>query len=378
MSAPVLEIANLSVAIKGVGDRPHAVRGINLTVGSNEIVCVVGESGSGKSVTALSVMRLVVRPACPRSVLDSLTIRSSDMSRIKHQRNYLGSIVKAALTVVLALQALSSGRAMAEPLIGLTTTGNLVTFDSATPGTVVPGVAITGLQTGETLLGIDRRPANGVLYGLGSTSRIYTINTVTGLATSVGITPFAPALSGTAFGFDFNPVPDRIRVVSTDTSDFRLNPNDGTLAGTDTPLSYAVGDSGAGLTPRVVGSARLGPAFQSIDKRSRISTGVATRSPPSTADGRTPRAKRALWSNEETAPRNQIPSRVLLIHRAFLQLICRIWATSGAPRRARREDQDHAANAALGLAELRRDPFVHGTADLAGPFELQRIAANRR
>jgi peptide/nickel transport system ATP-binding protein len=63
MSAPVLEIANLSVAIKGAGDRPHAVRGINLTVGANEIVCVVGESGSGKSVTAQAVMGLLPKQA---------------------------------------------------------------------------------------------------------------------------------------------------------------------------------------------------------------------------------------------------------------------------------------------------------------------------
>src|SRR5262249_25655503 len=151
--------------------------------------------------------------------------------------------------------ALGWGRAEAEILTGLTSTGNLVTFDSATPGTISTTVAITGLQAGETLLGIDRRPANGLLHGLGSTSRIYTINTTTGVATSVGASPFAPALTGTAFGFDFNPVPDRIRVASTDTTNFRLNPNDGTLAGTDTLLAYAAGDSGAGITPRVVGSA---------------------------------------------------------------------------------------------------------------------------
>ncbi len=63
MSAPVLEVANLSVAIKGSGDRPHAVRGINLAVGANEIVCVVGESGSGKSVTAQAVMGLLPKAA---------------------------------------------------------------------------------------------------------------------------------------------------------------------------------------------------------------------------------------------------------------------------------------------------------------------------
>jgi Domain of unknown function (DUF4394) len=163
--------------------------------------------------------------------------------------------VGPALVVALAALAIGSARAEAELLTGLTSTGNLVTFDSATPGTINSNVAITGLQAGETLLGIDRRPANGLVYGLGSTSRLYTINTTTGTATAVSATPFAPALTGTAFGFDFNPVPDRIRVVSTDTSNFRLNPNDGTLVGTDTLLAYAAGDSGAGVMPRVVGSA---------------------------------------------------------------------------------------------------------------------------
>jgi hypothetical protein len=177
------------------------------------------------------------------------------MTRSQSRWNDLSKIVGAALAVALGSLALGSGRAEAELLTGLTSTGNLVTFDSATPGTIGSSVAITGLQSGETLLGIDRRPADGLLYGLGSTSRVYTINTTTGVAAAVGATPFAPALSGTAFGFDFNPAADRIPVVSTDTSNFRLNPNDGTLAGTDTPLSYAAGDSGAGLTPRVVGSA---------------------------------------------------------------------------------------------------------------------------
>ena len=177
------------------------------------------------------------------------------MTRSRRGWGRLSQIVLVLLTLILGPLVLGCDRAQAEMLTGLTSTGNLVTFDSGTPGTIGSSVSITGLQSGETLLGIDRRPATGLLYGLGSTSRIYTISTTTGLATAVGAAPFSPALSGTAFGFDFNPVPDRIRVVSADTSDFRLNPNDGTLAGTDTPLSYAAGDSGAGLTPRIVGSA---------------------------------------------------------------------------------------------------------------------------
>ena len=177
------------------------------------------------------------------------------MSQHQSRRSHLSRIAAAVLALALGPLVLGVGRAESELLTGLTSTGNLVTFDSGTPGTIGSSVAITGLLSAETILGIDRRPATGILYGLGSSSHLYTINTTTGLATAVGATPFSPALSGTAFGFDFNPVPDRIRVVSTDTSNFRLNPNDGTVAGTDTPLSYAAGDSGAGITPRVVGSA---------------------------------------------------------------------------------------------------------------------------
>ena len=54
---------DLSVAINHGGDRTHAVQGINLTVGADEIVCVVGESGSGKSVTGAGSMGLLPKGA---------------------------------------------------------------------------------------------------------------------------------------------------------------------------------------------------------------------------------------------------------------------------------------------------------------------------
>ncbi|HEV8146615.1 MAG TPA: DUF4394 domain-containing protein [Bryobacteraceae bacterium] len=122
-------------------------------------------------------------------------------------------------------------------LIVLTNAQNqLLTINSATPGTILSTVGITGLQGGESILGIDFRPANGQLYGLGSTSRLYAINTATGAATQVG-SAGAFTLSGTSFGFDFNPTVDRIRVISNTGQNIRLNPNDGTLAGTDTAIN---------------------------------------------------------------------------------------------------------------------------------------------
>jgi hypothetical protein len=110
-------------------------------------------------------------------------------------------------------------------------------FDSASLGTVTT-VPIVGMQAGETLVDIDVRPATQILYGIGSTSRVYTINPLTGTATQVGA-PGAFILNGTAFGVDFNPSVDRIRVVSNTEQNLRLNPNDGTLTATDTALNPA-------------------------------------------------------------------------------------------------------------------------------------------
>jgi len=158
------------------------------------------------------------------------------------------NLTKIGMTLVFGTLCAGAPMASAELVTGLTVTNTLVTFDSATPGAVSAPVAITGLGAGEFLVAIDRRPATGQLYGLGSASHLYGINAVTGAATQVGSSG-AFTLSGTAFGFDFNPTVDRIRVTSTTTQNLRLNPNDGTLAATDSALAYAAGDPNVGATP---------------------------------------------------------------------------------------------------------------------------------
>jgi hypothetical protein len=159
-----------------------------------------------------------------------------------------------ALTAVSAL-ALPSAASAAEAFYGVTEDNQLVTFQSDNVLNVAPTHAITGLPGGESIVGLDVRPANGQLYALGKTSRLYVINPRTGAARQVGATPFIPVLAGTGFGFDFNPTVDRIRVTSDADQNLRLNPDDGTVAGVDTNLAYAPGDPGAGTNPNVVASA---------------------------------------------------------------------------------------------------------------------------
>ena len=143
--------------------------------------------------------------------------------------------------------------ANAERLIGVTDTNRLVLFSSDRPRKVKT-IRLRGLALNERVLGIDVRPANGQLYALGSTNQIYTINIDQKRATPVG-GPFTPALRGDFFGFDFNPQVDRIRITSDANQNLRINPDTGAVASADTDLSYASGDSGAGLDPGTVGAA---------------------------------------------------------------------------------------------------------------------------
>jgi hypothetical protein len=123
--------------------------------------------------------------------------------------------------------------------------------------------SITGLAAGESLVGIDVRPANGVLYGLGrigtqAVAQLYTIDTGTGEAKPVG--PRAIPLNGVAFGVDFNPVPDRLRIVSDAGQSIRVNPDNAEVVGTDTMIAYAaMGDPNSGRAPRVVAVAYTNP-----------------------------------------------------------------------------------------------------------------------
>ena len=143
----------------------------------------------------------------------------------------------------MTLESMEERRVLAT-MFAVDNSNNLLTFDSATPGTISSSVAIGGLGSSEFVSGIDVRPATGQLYAFGivddgatRTGRIYTLNTSTGAATAVG-NAFSTNLADTdEWGFDFNPVVDRIRITSSLGSNLRVHPNSGTLVATDTSLT---------------------------------------------------------------------------------------------------------------------------------------------
>jgi trimeric autotransporter adhesin len=144
-----------------------------------------------------------------------------------------------------------------ETIFALTQSNNLISFNSGTPGTPIRSLPITGISAGETLVGLDFRPATGELYSFGTSGSLYTVNTSTGLATLVGTSVVAAAANIPQIGFDFNPAPDLIRLVTGNDQDLRINPNNVVVAGVDGTLAFATGDANVGVDPNVVASAYL-------------------------------------------------------------------------------------------------------------------------
>jgi len=128
-------------------------------------------------------------------------------------------------------------------------------FHSGSPETVNRQVAITGLLVGDRIVGIDFRPADGKLYGVGTDSRVYVVDTVTAVASPVGPS-FTPALDGDHFGLAIDPTTDEIRIQSAESGqNLRLNPATGAVVATDAVLAYATGDPNAAETPHIAATA---------------------------------------------------------------------------------------------------------------------------
>jgi microcin C transport system ATP-binding protein len=93
MTAPLVDVRNLSVLFAS-GDRTvEAVKGISFTVCKGETVALVGESGSGKTASALSVLRLLPYPAAshPSGEIhfdgkDLLNLSSREMRSIRGEK----------------------------------------------------------------------------------------------------------------------------------------------------------------------------------------------------------------------------------------------------------------------------------------------------
>jgi Domain of unknown function (DUF4394) len=135
-------------------------------------------------------------------------------------------------------------------VVGLTDDQRVVAFLATNPRNQLVIGKVSGLAGDARLVGIDYRVQNGKLYGVGDAGGIYTVSTRTAQATKVS--QLTVALRGTAFGVDFNPAANRLRMISDAGQNLRHNiddPNGAPAAGMtaeDGTLTYPPATTGGG------------------------------------------------------------------------------------------------------------------------------------
>jgi hypothetical protein len=156
------------------------------------------------------------------------------------------------LTLAGALAAsafAATGAQAAGWIVGLVDGKSIVTIDPATRK-VTSKVDIKGAGA---ILGIDVRPADGMLYGIAGDGNIFTIDVKSGQATMKSKLSESWK-AGVTTTFDFNPVADRLRLMSSEGVNLRVNVDDG-KAVVDGSHKFKDGDVNAGKTPKIVAGA---------------------------------------------------------------------------------------------------------------------------
>jgi hypothetical protein len=149
------------------------------------------------------------------------------------------------LLVALVIASVVHAATPAPRLMALLEDGTLVVFR---PGDAT-GRTLEPAGVSRKLIGIDRRPADGKLYGLAGGTDVYRIDPETGAATLVS-TLTVPFDGDVRSGVDFTPQLDRLRLLSIDGRNMRVNVDLGATA-VDKPLAYAPDDPHFGTRPRI-------------------------------------------------------------------------------------------------------------------------------
>lgn len=190
--------------------------------------------------------------------------------------------VLAAVCAAPALAATDQTPAPAQhrspTAVGLTSDQRLVEFDVDKPAATWARGRISGLAGDTKFVGIDFRVQNEKLYGVGDKGGIYTLSA---RAKAKKVSQLTVALSGTAFGVDFNPAANRLRVISNTGQNLRHNIDDpaapqtttvdGTLTNPTTPPSTARGVTGAAYTNNDLDPATATTLFDLDTMADRIS-----------------------------------------------------------------------------------------------------------
>lgn len=155
------------------------------------------------------------------------------------------------LAALAAALVAAPALAQAAPAVALTDDNRLVPFDTGSMQTTGSPVRVRGVEG--TLLGIDVRPSNGMLYGVSDSSKIYTIDPKSGSASMVAALS-EPFPSGGRAIVDFNPVADRLRLMGATGTNFRVHPDTGAVT-TDGTVKYDPAGPHAAMRPVLMAGA---------------------------------------------------------------------------------------------------------------------------
>jgi hypothetical protein len=143
-------------------------------------------------------------------------------SRFKKRFAAAAVAAVAAAAVLVGLPASSTAASVPSlQAFGILSNGTVMcAFKTSTPGQLDWVRQIAGLTGSDTsVAGIDMRVQDGKLYAVGNAGGIYTIKLPAGpndpaLPTLTKVSQLQYPLQGAKFGVDFNPVADRLRIIS--------------------------------------------------------------------------------------------------------------------------------------------------------------------
>jgi Domain of unknown function (DUF4394)/PEP-CTERM motif len=190
------------------------------------------------------------------------------------------------MKTIALLLALATANAHAVLLYGVDASSNLISFDSATPGTTLSSAPIQNLS-GASVLAMDFRVISGVTYVLTSDKELRTLDLVTG---ATALFAAVPSLTGIGFAFDFNPTNNNLRIVSNDNTNYVYSfVTNALIPGIN--VAYGAGDPLSGVDPDIAAAAYLnndtsagtGTVLYVLDSKNDVlatqnaATGVLTR-----------------------------------------------------------------------------------------------------
>lgn len=172
------------------------------------------------------------------------------------------TLQKLQALLIAACGCAIANPARAELIYGLEANQTLFAFDSSNPSVTTTIGTLSGVPVGHSIIGIDLRPATNELYAVSFNQTalvgfVFTVNKETAVLTVVGSSfTLGSAPKSNQWGVDFNPVPDRLRVVNADGQNFRISPLTGAIAAIDTNISPAnVELTGVAYSDNIAGTA---------------------------------------------------------------------------------------------------------------------------